>query len=112
MVVEVALVVVVNRLLEQLVAFRTLWIGALTGIDRLSFLALDDQVLGPSLQCQLLLQADTILFERLAMILCHVLSEGHSSLRTASYVAEIALAFSSFELSFHVPFAGHHNIRL
>ena len=46
------------------------------------------------------------------MVLCHVLSEGHPGLRTASYVAEVALAFSSFQLSLHVPFAWHHDIRL
>ena len=112
MIVEVALVVVVDSFLEQLIASWTLRIGALSWIDRLSFLALEDQFLEPSLQCQLLLQAEAIPFERLTMVLHHVLSKRHSSLRTAFYVTDIAFAFSFFDPSFLVTFAWHHDIRL
>ena len=112
MIIEVALVVVVNTFIEQLIASRTLRIDTLLWINRLSFLALEYQSFEPFFHCHLLLQAETIPFERLTMVLYHVLSKRYSSLRTAFYVTDIAPAFSLFNHSFRVTFAWYHYIRL
>ena len=111
-IIEVALLVVVNTFIEQLIASRTLRIGTLSWINRLSFLTLEYQSFGPFFHCRLLLQAETIPFERLMMVLYHVLSKRYSSLRTAFYVTDIAPTFSLFNHSFRVAFAWYHYIRL
>ena len=79
MLVKIALVVVVNRLLEQLLALWAVWAQASSGVDRFSFFALDDEgLLRTVLQIQLLFETDAVLFEGLAMILSHVLRQGQA----------------------------------
>ena len=90
MLVEIALVVVVNCLFEQLVALGAVWVKASARIDRFPFLALDYEVLVgilPTFQRQLLLQADAVLLVSLAMVLGHVLSQRHACFWTARNVA-------------------------
>ena len=79
MLVKIALVVVVNRLLEQLLALWAVWVQASSGVDQFSFFALDDEgLLRTVLQIQLLLETDAVIFECLAMILSHVLRQGQA----------------------------------
>ena len=88
MLVEIALVVVVNCLLEQLVALGAVWVKAAARVDRFPFLALDyERLILPTFQRQLLLQADAVLLVGLAMVLGHVLSQRHACFWTARNVA-------------------------
>lgn len=76
MLVEIALVVIVNRLLEQLVALGAVWVEASARVDRFPFLALDyEGLILTAFHRQLLLQADAVLLEVLAMVLRHVLRQ-------------------------------------
>ena len=49
MIIVVALVVIVDRLLKELITLRALWISAFSRVDWLSFLALYDKILWPTL---------------------------------------------------------------
>ena len=76
---KIVLVVVVNCLLEQLVALWAGWVQASSGVDRFSFFALDyEGVLRTGPNIQLLFETDAVLFEGLPMILSHVLRQGHA----------------------------------
>ena len=74
---EVALMVVVDSLTEQLIAHGTVWVGASSRVDRLPvFALLDERLLRTALLlCQLLLQADAVLLEGFPVILGHVLRQ-------------------------------------
>ena len=77
---EIALMVVVDSLPEQLIAHVTVWVGAPSRVDRLPvFALLDERLLRTAfLLCQLLLQADAVLLEGFPVILGHVLRERHA----------------------------------
>ena len=74
---EIALMVVVDSLTEQLIAHGTVWVGASSRVDRLPIFALlDERLLRTALLlCQLLLQADAVLLEGFPVILGHVLRQ-------------------------------------
>ena len=74
---EIALMLVVCILFEQLFALGTVWVGASSRVDRLPIFALlDERLLRTALLlCQLLLQADAVLLEGFPVILGHVLRQ-------------------------------------
>ena len=112
MLVKVALVIVVDCLFQVLVTLRALGVGASPRVDRLTFLALDDKGLGATFQCQLLLEANSVLFVGLTVILCHILGQCYACFRTTRYITEIAIALAPFKLSLCISSAWHHDVSL